>query len=132
MRIRKWIADAWCRMLGFLIGEVLPVLSFGSVVSFRQQATVLKLTVFGYGAVFVLGLLLLHKWKKRVHAMPHGIKRGLLLGMFTALFWFAGFGIFLFSVHMANKLYRWWIFVGVCFLVGRIFLLFDECKRSEE
>ena len=131
MNFKQWFCDAWCRILGFLFGEVLPVLSFGGVVAFRRQSTWLELTVFGYGAMVLIGLLLLRHGKLWVEKLPHGLKRGLLLSAFTAVFWLAGFGVFLFGVHMAMKLYRWWIFVGVCFFVGRIFYLLDEIRQSE-
>ncbi len=132
MRFRNWLADAWCRVLSFVAGEVVPVLSFGGVVAFRRTPTFLELTIFGYGAAVLIGLLLLRRAKAWVNALPRGIARGLLGSAFTAVLWLCGFAVVLFGVRMATALYRWWLFVGVCFVVGRIFALLDEIKHSEE
>ena len=126
----KWLRDNWCRLLAVFFTDVLPVLSFGGVVSFRRVQTLFSLSVFGYGAIIVLCLLLLRRGKHRVEALPHGLYRGVLLSFFPALLWAMGFGIFLFGAQMAHKLLRWWILVGVCFFLGRLFAILDEIKRS--
>lgn len=130
MGVRAWFSKNWCRMLSILFTDILPVLSFGGVVSFWHRQTLLQLSLFGYGALVVLALLLLRRGRRWAEALPHGLWRGLLLSSFPALLWVAGFGIFLFGVQMANKLLNWWILVGACFLVGRLFAILDEIKRS--
>ena len=126
----KWISDNWCRLLAILFTDVLPVLTFGGVVSFRRAETLFSLSVFGYGAIVVICLLLLRRGKEWAQRLPHGLRRGLLLSSFTAILWVAGFGIFWFGVQMANRLLHWWILVGACFLIGRLFALLDEIKHS--
>lgn len=130
MRFRTWVCEAWLRILSFLVGEVVPVLSFGGVVAFRRTPTFLELTVFGYGALVLIGLLLLRRGRAWVEGMPHGLRRGLLCSLFTAVLWLAVFGVLTFGLHMMQKLYTWWIFVGVCFFIGRVFALLDEVKQS--
>ena len=130
MGIGAWICKHWCRLLAILFTDILPVVSFGGVVSFRREETLLSLSVCGYGAVVVLCLLLLRRGKRLVEKLPHGLRRGLLLSAFPALLWVVGFGVFLFGVQMAERLLHWWILVGVCFFLGQLFAILDEIKAS--
>lgn len=130
MGVRAWIRAHWCKCISVLFTDVMPVVTFGSVVPFRREQTLLSLSLFGYGAIVLLCLLLLRRGRHRVERLPHGLLRGVLLSAFPALLWVVGFGVFLFGVQMANKLLRWWILVGVCFFLGRLFAILDEIKRS--
>ena len=72
------------------------------------------------------------KLKAKVKSMPHSIKRGVLLSIFTLVFWLILFGAFWFVGSFSDKLINYWIVVGVCFLIGRFFYILDENKKSEK
>lgn len=111
-------------ILGFICTCVIPLLLFGMLGSFTKTGFWAKFTIWFYIALAIFAIIVVTKLKAKVKSMPHSIKRGLFLSVFTLVFWFIG--------SFINKLITYWIVVGIFFLIGRFFYILDENMKSEK
>ena len=119
-------------ILGFIFTSVIPLLLFGMFGSFTKTGFWAKFTIWFYIALTIFAIIVATKLKSKVKSLPHSIKRGLLLSVFTFVFWGLLFGAFLFIGNFIDKLITYWVAVGICFVIGRFFYILDESKKSEK
>ena len=119
-------------ILGFICTCVIPLLLFGMLGSFTKTGFWAKFTIWFYIALVIFAIIVATKLKAKVKSMPHSIKRGVLLSIFTLVFWLILFGAFWFVGGFINKLITYWVVVGIFFLIGRFFYILDENMKSEK
>ena len=119
-------------LFGFIFCYIVPLIILGTVVNYTRDITFwTRFTIWAYLAVAIFVVILLKKLRERVLIMPHSAKRGILLSIFTLLYWVFLFGLIYGLSIVGNSLIQYWCYVGICLLVGRVFYILDEISKSE-
>lgn len=123
-------------VIGFIFQYVVPIFLFGNVIPYTHESLEAGLTVMGYLAIAIIVLILSGKLKNKLHEMPKGLVRALLLSLFPVAYWLiVKIGInYLLNLFVA--LAQYWGYIIIFILIGRLFyviseLIYDKKGKAE-
>ena len=113
-------------VIGFIFQYVVPIALFGNVIPYTHESLEAGLTVMGYLAIAIIVLILSGKLKNKLHEMPKGLVRALLLSLFPVAYWLiVKIGInYLLNLFVA--LAQYWGYIIIFILIGRLFYVISE------
>lgn len=122
MKIYSYILSC----IGFIFQYIVPIVLFGNVIPYTHESLEAGLTVMGYIAIAITVLILSGKLKDKLHEMPKGLVRALLLSLFPLAYWLiVKIGInYLLNLFVA--LAQYWGYIIIFILIGRAFYVISE------
>lgn len=110
--------------IGFIFQYIIPIILFGNILPYTHKSQ--GLTVIGFIAVAIVVLLISGKLKEKLHDMPKGLVRALLLSLFPIAYWLlVKIGInYILNLFMA--LAKYWGYIIIFILIGRLFYVLSE------
>lgn len=122
MKIYSYILST----VGFIFQYVIPIVLFGNVIPYTHESLEAGLTVMGYIAVAIVILIVSGKLKDKLHEMPKGLVRALLLSLFPVAYWLiAKIGIN-YILNLFISLAKYWGYLIIFILIGRLFYIISE------
>ena len=112
--------------IGFIFQYIVPIVLFGNVIPYTHESLEAGLTVMGYIAIAMLVIIISGKLKDKLHGMPKGLVRALLLSLFPIAYWvIIKIGInYLLNLFVA--LAQYWGYLIIFILIGRLFYIISE------
>lgn len=131
--IKSFLKANWELKLAYTFSYLIPLLLIGEYLAFTDEIEGGTKLAIG-GLIFVGGIFIItyKKIKEKILRLKKGITRGILRIINTALFWGVIFGIIYGLDMISIHLFDYWIKVGVCFIIGHIFFMKDEIRKSKE
>ncbi len=122
MKIYSYILST----IGFIFQYIIPIVLFGNVIPYTHESLESGLTVMGYIAVAIVVLIVSGKLKDKLHEMPKGLVRALLLSLFPVAYWLiAKIGIN-YILNLFIALAKYWGYLIIFILIGRLFYIISE------
>lgn len=111
---------------GFILQYIIPIVLFGNVIPYVHGSLSSRLTAMGYLAVATIAIIVCYKLQNKIHEMPKGLVRALLLSLFPIGFWvLVKIGI----NHLLTLIVsvaQYWGYVIIFILIGRLFYIISE------
>lgn len=130
-RFGRFLKHNICGLIGFTLCYIVPLIVFGTIVKYTNVANGIYIAFWGYVALIIAGIIVWKKLKEKVLQMKHSALRGILLSIFSFISWGLVFGLIYFMMLAGVKLYNYWLSVGACLLLGRIFYILNEISKTE-
>ena len=122
MKIYSYILST----IGFIFQYIIPIVLFGNVIPYTHESLEAGLTTMGYIAVAIVILIVSGKLKDKLHEMPKGLVRALLLSLFPVSYWLiAKIGIN-YILNFFIALAKYWGYLIIFILIGRLFYIISE------
>ena len=112
--------------IGFIFQYIVPIVLFGNVIPYTHESLEAGLTVMGYIAVAITIIIISGKLKDKLHEMPKGLVRALLLSLFPIAYWLiVKIGVnYLLNLFVAIANY--WGYLIIFIIIGRLFYIISE------
>ena len=112
--------------IGFIFQYIIPIILFGNVIPYTHESLEAGLTAMGYIAVAITVIIISGKLKGKLHEMPKGLVRALLLSLFPIAYWLiVKIGVnYLLNLFVAIANY--WGYLIIFIIIGRLFYIISE------
>ena len=112
--------------IGFIFQYIIPIVLFGNVIPYTHESLEAGLTAMGYIAVAITVIIISGKLKGKLHEMPKGLVRALLLSLFPIAYWLiVKIGVnYLLNLFVAIANY--WGYLIIFIIIGRLFYIISE------
>ena len=109
--------------IGFIFQYIIPILLFGNVIPYTREA---GLTLVGYLAILTIVLIASGKLRGKLHEMPKGLVRALLLSLFPIVYWLVVKIGINYILSLFVSLAQYWGYVIIFIFLGRLFYVIGE------
>ena len=120
--------------IGFMFQYIIPILLFGNVIPYTHKSLKAGLTAMGYIAVAITIIIISGKLKDRVHSMPKGLARAIMLSLFPLAYWLiVKIGVN-YLLELFASIANYWGSIIIFIIISRLFYIISEIvydKKSE-
>ena len=135
-KVGTFFKTRWAWIVSLFFMWVIPIILLNERFALLETAPAKKattvLTFSGLCVVAVIFIALYKKITRYIHSLKHGVVRALWVLLSKGVIYALVLCACIYVDKLANQIFEWWKLVGICWLLGIVFVWIDETRKDVE
>lgn len=135
-KVKTFFKTRWAWIVSLVFMWVIPIILLNERFALLETAPAKKattvLTFSGLCVVVAIFIACYKKITRYIHNLKHGIVRAVWVLLSKGIIYALVLCACIYIDKLANQIFEWWKLVGICWLLGIVFVWIDETRKDVE